>query len=73
MKKVFATVMVLAALSFGSVAVMAQEAEAQAPAAQEEQVMEEAAPAVEVAEAGEAGRRSRRCCCSPQNPENEIY
>ena len=53
MKKVFATLTVIAMLTVGSVAVMAQEAEAQAPAAQEEQVVEEAAPAVE-AEAVEA-------------------
>lgn len=53
MKKVFATLTVIAMLTIGSVAVMAQEAEAQAPAAQEEQVVEEAAPAVE-AEAVEA-------------------
>ena len=53
MKKVFATLTVIAMLTVGSVAVMAQEAEAQAPAAQEEQVVEEAAPVVE-AEAVEA-------------------
>ncbi len=47
MKKVFATLTVIAMLGFGSVAVMAQEAEAAAEAAQEEQVVEEAAPAVE--------------------------
>ncbi len=48
MKKVFATLTVLAMLSFGSIAVMAQEAEA-APVAAEENV-EEAAPAVDVEE-----------------------
>ncbi len=57
MKKVFATVMVLAMLAFGSVATMAQEAAAQAPEATE-QVSEqaEAAPAEAVeAPAEEAG------------------
>ena len=49
MKKVFATVMVLAMLGLGSVAVMAQESEAQAPAT--EQVVDEAAPAAEAVEA----------------------
>ena len=56
MKKVFATVMVLAALTLGSAAVMAQEAAAQAPEATEQvsdQVAEAPAEAVEApAEAG---------------------
>ena len=56
MKKVFATVMVLAALTFGSVAMMAQDAPAQASEATE-QVVDAAAPAAEAveAEAPEAG------------------
>jgi biopolymer transport protein ExbB len=54
MKKVFATVMVMAMLAFGSIAVFAQEAEAQAPADQEE-VVEQAAPAVEEAPAEAQG------------------
>ena len=58
MKKVFATVMVLAALTFGNVAVMAQEAAGQAPEATE-QVAEDVAeaPAAEAVEAetAEAG------------------
>ena len=59
MKKVFATLTVIAMLAFGSNAVMAQQAEAAAPA-QEEQVVEESivaeapaeAPAVEAQEDG---------------------
>ena len=52
MKKVFATLTVLSMLTFGSAAVMAQEAAAPAEeAAAQEQVDEAAAPAAEVAEA----------------------
>ncbi len=50
MKKVFATLTVIAMLAFGSNAVMAQQAEAAAPA-QEEQVVEEAPAAEAPAEA----------------------
>ena len=52
MKKVFATLTVLAMLTFGSVAAMAQDGqtEAQAPAATE-QVTDEAAPAAEPVQA----------------------
>ncbi|MCQ2346619.1 MAG: MotA/TolQ/ExbB proton channel family protein [Paludibacteraceae bacterium] len=58
MKKVFATLTVLAMLTFGSVAVMAQEAETAAPEATEQVTDDAAAPveeAVEVAEAEEDG------------------
>lgn len=55
MKKVFATVMVMAMLGFGSIAVMAQEAAAQAPEATEQVSEAVEAPADEAVEAENGG------------------